>query len=257
MVFHINFKHVHGDIRFMVYREDFQLVVTFLALLFISWLVFLRFAAAELSTFTLVIFLVAWLASVIVATIHIFTPAVLTFGIVAHRLHRKSARKHTKNSLFVLGHLSAWLFLGVLFYFSMQFFGYSLSSKSLYIVVGYAAIIAGVYKFLSSEHINASRVMSPELFFSKHWRDGHRGAYAMGTHHAVHILSSYWPLTLVLLLAGFSSILLLGLLSATIFAERISTRPVFLSRITGMCFIAGGLAALMYTPLLLSVVGIK
>ncbi len=240
----------------MVYKEDVQVVVTFLAMLLVSWVVFLRFInIAEFSLFTLLIFMVCWTASAIVSTLHVFTPLVLNFTTISRKLHKNLVHAHVKNMAFVIGNISIWLLLGVVFYFSMQFIGYSLSSASIYIVVGYAAIIAGLYKILSPDHINASNIMSPGLFFSKNWRDGNKGAYSMGAHHALHVVSSYWVLALVLLLAGYANLLLLGILSVTIFAERISSRPVLLSRVLGMCFVVGGIATLFYSPLLFSFIG--
>lgn len=239
----------------MVYKEDLHVAVTFILLLFISWLVFLRFVNfIEFNLLTLLIFIIIWLASVTVALLHIHTPLLLTFITVSKRLHKNSIHAYTKNIVFICGYISIWLLLGIVFYFAMQFFGYSLSSASIYIVVGYAAIIAGLYKVISLEHINTPKILSPELFFSKNWRDGHKGAYIMGAHHTFHTASSYWVMVIILLLAGYANLLLLGVLSLTIFAERMSSRPVFLSRVAGICFILAGIGILMYSPLLFSLI---
>lgn len=239
----------------MMYKEDVNLVITFLAALFVSWLVFLRFVnVAEFNLLTLSIFIFVWLASVIVAMLPVFTPLILAFSTVSRKIHKRSVHAHIRNTSFVFGYISVWIILSALFYFAMQFFGYILSSASIYIVVGYAAVVAGLYKIISLEHINTPKIMSPELFFSKHWRDGHKGACAMGAHHAAHIISSYWLLVLIMLVAGFANFLLLGILSVTIFLERISSRPVFLSRIAGLCFVVAGIGLLLYAPFFISLV---
>lgn len=239
----------------MHYREDLQLAVTFMALLFISWLVFLRFIAlTELSLLTLLIFTLVWVSSVTVALMHVFIPFVSTFAVIARSAHKRNLHVYISNLAFLCGYVSFWFSVAAAFYLAMGFFGYSLSSGSIYIVAGYVAIIAGLYKVISRDHIGTPRIMSPHLFFLKNWKDGHGGAFFMGLHYMFHAASSYWLLMILMLLAGYSNILLLGAFTITIFAESNSSKPLFMSRVMGLCFIFVGVTTLFYAPFLMSLV---
>jgi predicted metal-binding membrane protein len=230
-------------------KDDLRLVVTFMCLLLISWLVFLRFAAfGEFTLVTMAVFSVIWVASVFVAMFPVFAPLFLSFSTVSGKVHKRQSHAHVRNASFFAGYIAAWAALGAIFYFTMQFIGYATSSQSIYIAAGYAAIIAGVFKIISTDHINTPKIMSPELFFSKHWRKGHSGACVMGAHHAGHTMSAYWTLVLIMLLAGYVNALLLGAFAATVFAERSSSRPVYFSRVAGACFVGAGLGVLAFTP---------
>ena len=206
------------------------------------------------SSFWVLLFTLVWVSSVTVALMHVFIPFVSTFAVIARSAHKRKLHVYISNLAFLCGYVSFWFSVAAAFYLAMGFFGYSLSSESIYIVAGYVAIIAGLYKVISRDHIGTPRIMSPHLFFLKNWKDGHKGAFFMGLHYMFHAASSYWLLMILMLLAGYSNVLLLGAFTITIFAESNSSKPLFMSRVMGLCFIFVGVTTLFYAPFLMSLV---
>ena len=111
-------------------------------------------------------------------------------------------------------------------------------------VPAFVLIAAGTYQMTRAKDVCLSGCQSPMSFVMLHWRSGRRGAFRMGTRHALYCLGCCWLFMLVLFVVGAMSLVWMGAISAVIFAEKVGTRQPLFSRVVGAVLIGlGGVVA--------------
>ncbi len=144
--------------------------------------------------------------------------------------------------LFTLGYLCVWT-------------GFSAGATLMQSALQYAAIVgdelratpiigalllaaAGVFQFTTLKDRCLAHCRSPLGFFMTEWRDGPRGALAMGLRHGSYCVGCCWMLMALLFVAGVMNLLWVAAISALVLIEKISRfgRPI--ARGAGLLMIA-------------------
>ncbi len=101
-------------------------------------------------------------------------------------------------------------------------------------------VAAGLYQFTRPKEVCLSHCESPMGFVMHHWRAGRAGAVRMGTRHALYCIGCCWLFMLVLFVVGAMSLLWMGLVSIAIFAEKVGSERLPMSRIIGVILLVFG-----------------
>ncbi|HSF49350.1 MAG TPA: DUF2182 domain-containing protein [Nitrososphaeraceae archaeon] len=160
-----------------------------------------------------------------------------------------------KTILFTATYIIVWTIVGLIL-----FFGWSLSINNIVIkyfsndqinmLLGIILIISGVYQFTSLKKKCIGYYESPLAFFTRRWHNGTIGAIKMGTYHGLYCLGCCWPYFLLMVALGWMNIAWMGLFAGIIFGEKIWSKGIWISRITGIAFaIVGILTILGIIPL--------
>ena len=108
-------------------------------------------------------------------------------------------------------------------------------------VVGGAILIgAGVYQLSSLKGRCLTGCQTPLGFLMNNWRDGLRGAFAMGMRHGTFCLGCCWALMGVLFVVGVMNLVWVGVLTVFVLIEKIGPTGVRLARAGGAIMIALG-----------------
>lgn len=81
---------------------------------------------------------------------------------------------------------------------------------------------AGFYQFSRLKHACLSRCRHPMTFFMAHWRDGLRGAFAMGLRHGLDCLGCCWALMLLAFIGGTMNLAWMGLAMVLMILEKLA-----------------------------------
>ncbi len=112
-------------------------------------------------------------------------------------------------------------------------------------------LVAAGWQLTHAKETCLTHCQSPLGFIMQHWRKGSRGAWRMGTSHALYCIGCCWLFMLVLFVTGAMSLAWMGLVSVAIFVEKLGWRPVLVSRtIGGLLAVAGVLLLLPVLPAL-------
>jgi predicted metal-binding membrane protein len=90
-----------------------------------------------------------------------------------------------------------------------------------------------------------SRCRTPIGFFITQWRDGRRGAMAMGVEHGMVCLGCCWALMLVMFVAGVMNVLWMAALTVLMLLEKLIPGGDRLARAAGVALVACGLYLLV------------
>ena len=107
--------------------------------------------------------------------------------------------------------------------------------------VGGAILVgAGVYQLSPLKGRCLTGCQSPLGFLMGNWRDGLRGAFAMGMRHGTFCLGCCWALMGVLFVVGVMNLVWVGVLTVFVLMEKIGPTGVRLARTGGAIMIALG-----------------
>jgi predicted metal-binding membrane protein len=107
--------------------------------------------------------------------------------------------------------------------------------------VGGAILVgAGVYQLSPLKGRCLTGCQSPLGFLMGNWRDGLRGAFAMGMRHGTFCLGCCWALMGVLFVVGVMNLVWVGVLTVFVLIEKIGPTGVRLARTGGAIMIALG-----------------
>ena len=103
---------------------------------------------------------------------------------------------------------------------------------------------AGLYQLAPFKQACLSRCRAPLSFLLTEWRDGTRGALAMGLRHGVTCTGCCGGLMALLFVGGVMNLLWIGALGAAVLGEKVLPFGVMAARVAGVAMLAGGLWAL-------------
>ncbi len=150
-------------------------------------------------------------------------------------------------SLFVLGYIAVWTFVGTVFYLTITVLaqaGFTVE-RSLGLWAGIIIILTGVYQFSGFKHRALMKCRSPLSFIVMRWKSGHYGAAMMGVDYGKFCTKCCWVLMAGLLTVGAMSLPLMGVFSAIIFAEKLSPFGSTISKLVGAGFLATGIVLII------------
>jgi predicted metal-binding membrane protein len=172
----------------------------------------------------LLLFLAVWVAMVAAMMFPAVAPMILMFARVSAN-RRANGKTWAPTSAFVAGYVLLWTAIGAAA-FLLATGGEELAERA-HVVGDDAArvgalliVTAGVYQFSALKDRCLTECRSPLAFLSEHWRDGDRGALAMGVHHGLHCAGCCWALMAMLFPLGMMNIAALGAVTLFIYAEK-------------------------------------
>jgi predicted metal-binding membrane protein len=155
-----------------------------------------------------------------------------------------------KTILFVGSYLLIWSLTGVLLLLSWSILMNNLLMTSriidLDIVYGVMLIISGLYQFSSLKRECLGYCESPLAFFTRRWKgNSTMGAIKMGTYHGLYCLGCCWPYFLLMVALGWMNIAWMLLFTGIIFGEKMWSKGIWISRLTGIAFTIVGVLTIL------------
>lgn len=176
------------------------------------------------------------------------TPAILLYATITRRRRQKGAAAPAAG-LFALGYAAVWGVFGVLAA-TLQWgldrallLSPQMATTSV-AVAGIVLIAAGLYQWSPLKQACLRQCRSPLDFLLIHWRDGARGAVAMGGRHGLFCLGCCWVLMLLLLVGGAMNLLWVAGIALYVLVEKLAPQGQTLSRAAGVLLTLWGVAVL-------------
>jgi len=107
-------------------------------------------------------------------------------------------------------------------------------------LAGALLIAAGVWQWTPMKRACLTRCRSPLQFFTAAWREGARGAFAMGARHGLWCVGCCWLLMTLLFAVGVMSLPWVAALSALVLVEKLAPQGMRLGRAWGVLLVAAG-----------------
>ena len=105
---------------------------------------------------------------------------------------------------------------------------------------GAVLLAAGFYQFSPMKLACARHCRTPVGFFIARWRDGPRGALAMGTRHGIYCVGCCWLLMAIMFVVGIMSLAWMMILTAVMLTEKLPAIGERVGRAAGLAAIAAG-----------------
>ena len=128
--------------------------------------------------------------------------------------------------------MNAWTVIGI-------------ENKQIDIVYGILLLISGAYQFTPLKTTCIRYCESPLSFFMRRWKSGIDGAIKMGIYHGLYCLGCCWPYFLLMVAMGWMNILWMGLFAGIIFAEKVWSKGIYVSKTAGIILIVLGLTTIL------------
>lgn len=172
------------------------------------------------------------------------SPVVLLFGRIQQQ-RRVQGQIFVTSWLFLLGYLIVWT--GFSLAATLVQWGLHATMLISPAMVGTSPLLgsavliaAGIYQWSPAKHACLARCRSPLAFLLNEWRDGSRGALAMGARHGFYCTGCCGLLMLVLFVVGVMNLLWIALLTVFVLLEKTLPRELWISRASGAALIAWG-----------------
>ncbi len=176
-------------------------------------------------------------------------PMILTFAAI-NRRRRESGSLFVPTGVFLAGYLMVWAFFSVAAtavqwaLHSATLLSPMLSSASP-ILGGILLLTEGVFQWTPLKNACLRHCRTPMGFITNDWREGRRGALAMGLHHGAYCLGCCWALMGLLFLLGVMNLLWIAALAGFVLAEKVVPGGLWAGRIAGLGLLVWGLWLLL------------
>ncbi|MDN3522419.1 DUF2182 domain-containing protein [Halomonas ramblicola] len=175
-------------------------------------------------------------------------PMILLHATMTRRRRARGEVVATTGS-FAGGYLAVWTLFSlaaVLLQFGLQ--RAALLSPMLALtsqgVAGLVLIGAGLYQWSPLKDACLRHCRSPLDFMLTEWREGNRGAFAMGLRHGAYCVGCCWVLMLLLFVGGVMSLAWIAGLALWVLVEKLAPAGHWLGRALGGVLVAWGAMAL-------------
>lgn len=168
------------------------------------------------------------------------TPVVLL--VLATYRHRGERAAPLCSIAFVGGYLFVWTLFSGLAATAQTLLHHAtllspqMASNSRMLAAGVLAG-AGVYQWLPIKNACLVHCRSPLDFLSTHWKEGPRGAFAMGFQHGAYCVGCCWMLMALLFVGGVMNLLFVAAIAVYVLAEKQVRWDVWPSRVGGILLI--------------------
>lgn len=166
--------------------------------------------------------------------------------VVAYATTRSSGRTQVRGStpLFITGYLTAWSVFAAVATLAQwllheQALVDAMGTSSSRWLGGFLLVSAGVYQFTGLKEACLSKCRTPLAFLLTNWRDGRRGALAMGIHHGSLCIGCCWTLMALLFVLGVMNLWWIALVAAAVLLEK-TVRVDAISRLLGAALMVWG-----------------
>ncbi len=106
---------------------------------------------------------------------------------------------------------------------------------------GVLLFTAGVFQWTPLKQACLRHCRSPLAFFMTSWRDGWRGALAMGLEHGIYCVGCCWALMALMFVAGVMNLLWLAVIAAFVLLEKVVPSVRLVSNTAGVLLTVWGL----------------
>jgi predicted metal-binding membrane protein len=195
--------------------------------------------------------LAMWIVMMVAMMLPSAAPTILLYATIARNRHAHggSIRHAADCGIFVLGYVAVWsLFslVAVALQFGME--QAALLSPMMRMTSGALAgavlIGAGIYQWTPVKRTCLRRCSSPLEFVLTYWREGRRGAFAMGARHGVYCVGCCWMLMLLLFVGGLMNLAWIAGLAVYVLLEKFAPAGHWVGRAAGTLLIGWGAAIL-------------
>ena len=170
-------------------------------------------------------FLGVWTTMMAAMMLPAVLPMVLVFDRVA-RERRARGRTAVPTTLFVVTYVTVWAAGGVLAFALYRairdahpmFLEWSAQGRY---VAGGAVAAAGLYELTRLKAMCLRHCRSPMHFVLGGWKEGTRGAIAMGVEHGAYCVGCCWALMVVLFALGVMSLTWMLVVALVVFAQKV------------------------------------
>jgi len=105
-------------------------------------------------------------------------------------------------------------------------------------------IAAGIYELTPLKGACLTHCRTPLGFLMSHWREGTRGALAMGIRHGAYCVGCCWALMILLFVGGVMNLLWVAALTLVVLVEKAAPGGIVIARTAGAVMIGAGLLRL-------------
>ncbi len=187
---------------------------------------------------------IMWAVMMVAMMLPSAAPMILIFAAV-NRNRRQQARPFVPTAMFVVGYLAAWTGFSLLA--TLAQWGLhraALLSSSMTLghpwIGGFILIAAGMFQLTPLKRACLTRCRSPLGVLTAEWREGWRGAWAMGWRHGLFCVGCCWLLMVLLFVAGVMNVIWIAGLSLFVLVEKLQPADSSLGRWTGIGLVAWG-----------------
>lgn len=176
-------------------------------------------------------------------------PMLLLFVTIGRARHSPAWRV-AASGMFSLGYIAIWTafsLVAVVLQFALEraaLFSPMMQTTSM-ALAGAVLIVAGIYQWTPLKHACLRHCRSPLDFVLTHWREGLRGAFAMGFRHGVYCLGCCWVLMLLLFVGGVMNLVWIAGLALLVLIEKLAPAGCWVGRITGAVLVIWGIVVLL------------
>jgi predicted metal-binding membrane protein len=189
--------------------------------------------------------LLMWATMMVAMMLPSAAPTILLVASVLRR-RREHASPAAPTAVFVAGYLVVWTgFSAAAALAQWGLHEAALLSPAMAstspVLGGILLLAAGVYQWLPAKAACLHHCRSPLGFLGSHWREGGRGALAMGMTHGLYCLGCCWALMLLLFVAGVMNLLWVAAIAALVLVEKVVPAGPWVSRVAGLAMAGWGL----------------
>ena len=198
---------------------------------------------------TAVAVVVMWGGMMVAMMLPSAAPTILTFDALERR-NAEAGRAATRPLVFAGAYILVWIGYSALAagaQWGLQASGLltpMIVSNSDGLTAG-LLILAGLYQLTPLKQACLRHCRTPEAFLLAEWRDGTRGALAMGLKHGLYCAGCCWALMLLLFVAGVMNPVWIVVLTLAVALEKWPRLPGWLSFLFGAALLAAGAAILL------------
>lgn len=172
------------------------------------------------------------------------TPVILLYATMVRR-RRQQGGAAPGAGLFALGYVVVWAAFALLAA-TLQWgldeallLSPAMATTSV-AVAGLALVAAGLYQWTQLKQACLRQCRSPLDFLMTQWREGARGALAMGARHGLFCLGCCWVLMLLLFVGGVMNLLWVAALALFVLVEKTAPGESWVGRAAGAVLVAWG-----------------
>lgn len=199
---------------------------------------------AAWSAATILPLFLMWAEMMVAMMVPTVAPTVLLFAQL-NRKRREQERPYVPAAVFLGGYLAVWtLFSLVIAVVQWALHGAALLSPMMKDQSGWLGggllLAAGLFQFTPWKHACLRHCRSPLDALLAGWREGRRGAFAMGWRNGAYCTGCCWVLMALLFVLGVMNVLWVAAITALVLAEKAWPRGALIGRPAGVAMFAWG-----------------
>ena len=198
---------------------------------------------------TLLPLFLMWTEMMVAMMIPSAAPMILVFATV-QRKRREQERPFVPTGFFVLGYLAVWTGFSAVAAAAQWFLHCRallspLMTSASPALGGALLITAGIFQWTPWKNACLTHCRSPLGFLMTDWREGERGAFAMGLKHGAYCAGCCWFLMALLFVAGVMNLWWIAAITILVLLEKVLPRGLWIGKFSGAVFVLWGLCVLI------------